>query len=400
MSVARCDFLIVGGGLGGLSAAYVLRDAGLDVVLVDRSLPEADGSLGGFTRFSGAKFSLLPAGQGLAAVAGGIEKLQATIADVLAFCGLSEESAVGSRDVLSDQPIGAQANVRAYKSIVLTPQEVEQLVRRVSAKVGSSIRVIDAGVDELRQVSSGWLACSNGKAIVEARIAIFCGGRTGGELLRRAGAIPQEGKGIDLGVRIEFSDRESLRALRDRGPDAKILIGPTRTFCVNSPGTIFRYGFRQVTIPGGIVADAAERSANFGILTRVRGKEERLGRVMQAIGTARPAEYEAAHLVKGAPFQDKAAILESAYGSEVVGHLQSFAETLGELGLVDWAAEHRIHFPLLDWHWDTFAVGNSHRTSQPNLFVAGDAAGHARGLLQAGVSGWLAALEALADARI
>ncbi|WP_245267580.1 FAD-dependent oxidoreductase [Mesorhizobium sp. WSM1293] len=396
----HCDYLVIGGGLGGLTAANVLAEAGCDVVLVDRSLPEARGALGGFTRFSGAKFSLLPAGQGLAPVAGGLGALRATTQDVLAFCDLADHSAVGSLDLLDDQPIGAQASMRAYQSIVLTPQQVERLVERISGKVGASIRVIDAGIDELRPGPSGWLAFSRGGAIVEGRVAIFCGGRMGGTLLRRAGAMPQEGKGIDLGVRIEFAERESLRALRDRGPDAKILIGPTRTFCLNSPGTIFRYGFRQITIPGGIVADTSERGANFGILTRVQGKEDRLGRVLRALRTVPPAEYEAAPTVKGAPFQDKTAILESAYGFEVVGHLKKFAETLGELGLVDWTSEHRIHFPLLDWHWDTFAVGHSHRTSQPNLFVAGDAAGHARGLLQAGVSGWLAAREALADASL
>jgi phytoene dehydrogenase-like protein len=396
VSVAHGDFLIVGGGLGGLAAAYVLSAAGLDVVLVDRSLPEANRSLGGFTRFSGAKFSLLPAGQGLTAVAGGIEKLRVAIEQVLAFCSLNEHPAVGSSDVLSDQPIGAQASIRAYQSIVLTPQQVAGLVESISTKVSASTRVMDVEIDELRAGPSGWLACSGGKAIAEGRAVIFCGGRRGGTLLRRAG----EGKGIDLGVRIEFEDRESLRALRDRGPDAKILIGPTRTFCLNSPGTIFRYGFNQISIPGGIVADTLVRGANFGILTRVQGKEERLGRVMRALSAVPPSEYEAARAVKGAPFQDKAAILESAYGSEVVDHLKTFAKALGELGLVDWTSEHRIHFPLLDWHWDTFAVGNSHRTSQPNLFVAGDSAGHARGLLQAGVSGWLAAREALVDASL
>ncbi|MER8407568.1 FAD-binding protein [Mesorhizobium sp. M1307] len=400
MSTVHCDFLVVGGGLGGLTAAYVLATAGHTVVLIDRSLPEANRSLGGFTRFSGAKFSLLPAGQGLAPVAGGVEKLHDAIHEVLDFCELGDHPAVGSRDLLDDQPIGTEANIRAYQSIVLTPQQVERLVERISIKVGDLVRVIDAEIDDLRRGSSHWVAFVGGEELVKGRVAVFCGGRMGGTLLRRAGATPQEGKGIDLGVRLEFVERESVRPLRDRGPDAKILIGPTRTFCLNYPGTIFRYAFRDITIPGGIVADPSERNANFGVLTRVQGKDERLDRVLQCLRSMPPTDYETAHLLTGAPFQEKMAILESAYGHEVVGHLNKFAETLGELGLVDWTSEHRVHFPLLDWHWDTFAVGHSHRTSQPNLFVAGDAAGHARGLLQAGVSGWLAAREALADASV
>lgn len=51
--------------------------------------------------------------------------------------------------------------------------------------------------------------------------------------------------------------------------------------------------------------------------------------------------------------------------------------------------------PLLDWHWHTFATPSSHLTSLPGVYALGDSSGHARGLLQASVSGWLAAEEYL-----
>lgn len=400
MSASQCDYLVIGGGLGGLTAAYVLATAGLDVVLIDRSLPEGGRSLGGFTRFSGAKFSLLPAGKGLAPVAGGVENLSEAIRAVLDFCGLGNRVAVGSQNTLEDQPLGAHANIRSYQSIILTPSEVGDLVERVSSRVRPLVRVVDAIVDDLELNALHWVASANGRAIAKARVAIFCGGRMGGTLLRRAGATPQEGKGIDLGVRVEFLERDGARQLRENGPDAKILIGPTRTFCLNYPGTVFRYGFRDITIPGGIVAGPTVPGANFGILTRVVGKDESLVRILRYLRDIPRADYEAVRVVKGPPFQDKMDMLKSAYGSEAAGQLREFGTALGELGLVDWAMEHRIHFPLLDWHWDTFAVGHTHCTDRPNLFVAGDAAGHARGLLQAGVSGWLAAREVLANAGV
>ena len=394
------DYLVLGGGLGGLAAAYVLALAGADVVLIDRSLPEANGALGGFTRFSGAKFSLLPAGQGLVPVAGGVENLQRVIGEVLNFCGLSGHQAIGSRDLLEDKPSAAGTNIRTYQSLVLTPSQIEHTVQLISSRIRRLVRVIDAEVLDIEHHSSRWVALGGNGKIAEGRNAVFAGGRTAGSLLRRAGATPQEGKGVDLGVRVEFLELEGIRSLRERGPDAKILMGRTRTFCLNYPGTVFRYSFRDISIPGGIVADQSEPSGNFGILTRVQGKEEAVARVLNYLRSVPREAYETAHVVRGPPFQDKMPMLQSAYGSEAADHLQKFGETMLEAGFVDWDSEHRIHFPLLDWHWDTFAVGFSHRTDRPNLFVAGDAAGHARGLLQAGVSGWLAAREALADASV
>ena len=199
------DYLVLGGGLGGLAAAYVLALAGADVVLIDRSLPEANGALGGFTRFSGAKFSLLPAGQGLVPVAGGVENLQQVIGEVLNFCGLSGHQAIGSRDLLEDKPSAAGTNIRTYQSLVLTPSQIEHTVQLISSRIRRLVRVIDAEVLDIEHHSSRWVALGGNGKIAEGRNAVFAGGRTAGSLLRRAGATPQEGKGVDLGVRVRVS---------------------------------------------------------------------------------------------------------------------------------------------------------------------------------------------------
>ncbi|MEX0827554.1 MAG: hypothetical protein WD005_01240, partial [Haliea sp.] len=73
--------------------------------------------------------------------------------------------------------------------------------------------------------------------------------------------------------------------------------------------------------------------------------------------------------------------------------LEDFISQLSDASLVDLSLSHRMHFPLIDWHWPTYAKTGSAQTSEPRLYVAGDSAGHARGLLQAAVSGWLAAEE-------
>jgi hypothetical protein len=390
------DHLVVGGGLGGLMAARTLSQAGGAVILIDQSLPEARGALGGFTQFSGAKFSLLPAGQGLIHVAGSVEKLQAATTDVLECLEISHLVGPGQHSPVPDKPLADSAALRVYESIVLTPSAIKVALDALASRLGT-VRIVSAEILRLERIGPDWVAFGAAGEIARARYAIFAGGRTGGSLLSDAGAIPQRGKGLDVGLRIEFSDKNAITGLRRIGADAKVLMGRTRTFCLNHPGRIFRYKYRDISVPGGVVAPDDERSANFGILTRVPHKDEALEAVLRVVRN-RGAAYLNNKVVSGAPFQDKADWIEQAYGEEVACELKAFAEVLGRKGLVNWNADHMIHFPLLDWHWDVFAIGTSHRTSRPGLYIAGDTAGHARGLLQAGISGLLAAQEVLADA--
>ena len=146
------------------------------------------------------------------------------------------------------------------------------------------------------------------------------------------------------------------------------------------------------------MAHRGQPRANVGILTRVTSKQSTIDNVLHRLAGLAQVEYEVAPVVRGIPFQDKLSGLRTAYGEAVAGELQAFAKMLGDTNLVDWDSPYKVHFPLLDWHWDTFAVGGTHRADRPGLYVAGDAAGHARGLLQAGASGWLAAHEMLSDA--
>ena len=210
---------------------------------------------------------------------------------------------------------------------------------------------------------------------IEAGTVFYAGGRLAEDLLVSAGATPTDGKGLDIGVRLEFLDRECLRELRNHGPDAKILSGQCRTFCLNVPGKIFRYPFGEISIPGGVVAESTETSANVGILLRVHDKAQRLREILSKTRGLHAEILCQSNLTRRGPIE-LPALMSRAFTEESSRLIENFCSELSEMGLVDFRKDYRIHLPLLDWHWHTFALPNSHRTTLPNVFALGDSAGH------------------------
>ncbi|ODT84901.1 MAG: hypothetical protein ABS69_01800 [Nitrosomonadales bacterium SCN 54-20] len=389
------DTIIIGGGLAGLIAAKKLSEGDARALLIDDGLTPSSGRLGGFAEFSGAKFSFLPAGQGLIPLAGSYDALVHHTDSVVAMLGLADRLQDARQD--KQVSLGNGFSLRSYESIVLMPNEVRRLLEHLTAQL-STIDIMSTRVVSVQHESDCWTVVTVNGSSWTSRSVLFAGGRTGGDLLIQAGAEPQQGKGLDVGVRIEFADKRGLNGLRSIGPDAKILLDQVRTFCLNSPGHIFRYPFENYTIPGGIVADDSVLSANVGILYRVLEKERILESTKRAILVTENACYADAASSVTTGLGDKLQMTRSAWGASVAEALQNFCERLGKEGLVDWTIDHRVHWPLLDWHWNVFGQPATAETTQPGLFVAGDTAGHARGLLQAAVSGWLAAME-IANAR-
>lgn len=393
-SKRQADVVIVGGGLTGITAALRLAQGGASVVVVDLPLPDAEGRIGGFARFSGAKFSFPPAGMGLLPVAGSRERFDATIDAVLSMLKMDRSMTQPSIDLREQDDL----TLRSYGSIVLTPEEITALLEALSVRLGVAACLIQGRVTHIRPAAQDWLVevCEpTGTQEISTDAVFYAAGRASSDLLLNLGARPVKGKGLDVGIRLEFLDKEALSKLRSLGPDAKILSGDCRTFCLNSPGHIYRYASGGFSIPGGVVASSNVTSANVGILLRVQEKSALLEDI-----TAKATKHEdtlllesnKVHVGRGESF---APVLAEVIGDKVCNEIQRFVNQLHQNGLIDLNSAHRIHMPLIDWHWNTFALPGSHRTTLRNIFALGDSAGHARGLLQACMSGWLAAEEYL-----
>ena len=393
------DVAVIGGGLAGMLATLRLAREGVKVLLIDNTLPQALDSLGGFARFSGAKFSLPPAGMGLVPVAGNLERLNEVILETLVVLGLDGYITSESIDSHSEEVAGFA--YRRYHSILLTPDQIGALLDRLTAEVSKVATVIRGKAVGLSRDGDRWrivLDLSGGESelSIDTKTVFYAAGRLSEGLLLRAGARPLEGKGLDIGVRLEFADKSAINKLRQLGPDAKILRGKCRTFCLNSPGEIYRYPFKSISIPGGVVADGSLAKANVGILLRVGNKEQRLHEIIESASIVHDELLmESMRFRKKSEGVGMPLVLAKVFGVDEIEVLTEFVEELAFLQLIDTNQPHRIHMPLLDWHWHTFASPNSHLTSLPGIFALGDSSGYARGLLQASVSGWLAAEEYL-----
>ena len=387
------DVAVVGGGLAGLTAANKLGIAGKKTILFDRPVEEANGKLGGFAEFSGAKFSLPPAGQGLLPVVGGEGPLRKDMNEALKMLGLLDRVSAASEDVsFSTTPSDLQ--FRRYESIVLLPDEMSDLVTHFGEETEKVCTVVRQRVEAIEN-SDLFLIRTEDCCGYHAKTVLYAGGRAGTELLNNMGAVAQNGKGLDVGIRLEFGDGNALKGLRDLGPDAKIISGRTRTFCLNVPGRIFYYDYNGVKIPGGVVASPDEKSGNVGVLCRLPNKGDELPRILEATRLVQHGHFIVGASPQTGLLADKSTAVREVFGNDVHNEIEAFLELLSSKHLINFRANYSVHFPLIDWHWPVFAVGHTHQTSVEGLFVTGDTSGHARGLLQAAVSGLVSAREIL-----
>lgn len=389
------DLAIVGGGLAGLMAAARAESLGASVALVDAGVPGTPGELGGFAPFSGAKFSLYPAGTGIAPLLGGddalIEGYRRTCQE---FADLGFPQFRITEQELSGEEAEAGRNLayRRYHSIVLSPREMDALLVALSDRLQRT-KVIRAAVISL-DLKSGppfLVALDRGEPVAGRQIIVAVG-RLGAHLLQQAGVPSTKGKGVDVGVRLGFADRAPLAGLRNLGPDAKFMADGVRTFCLNSPGRIFHYPALGCQLPGGIVADLQWPESNVGILCRLPDRDYFLKVLAARVPSGGLSRLQQAG--RGAELGWTAQSRE-LLGEEVVERIDAFVTKLATFGLVDLPQRYDVHYPLLDWHWPVFSLPGRLGTGVPGVLATGDVSGHARGLMQAAVMGTLAAEESL-----
>lgn len=400
-NIIETSVAIIGGGLAGIMVANRLSKERVPIVIIDQSPSNGDSLLGGFARFSGAKFSPLPAGMGLFDLVGDEIKYFGFVQELSDILGLNHKDnlLMLSKKNVTDISLAKGVRFRKYDPKVFTLQEMNNILNKITQFPNSVIH-LNGNCTELVFNGTCWdtfVSNSNGEMdyIIRSHTIFFAGGRIGSTLLKKIGLKPTAYKGIDLGVRIEVPNRSTFSLIQELSQDAKLLYKNCRTFCLNCPGKMYRYAFNDIMIAGGIVADESCPTANIGLLYRTDDKEKNISNIIDAINTLGHKKIYKPHSICGSSFQDVINILKILYGGEVASELNEFKIILEDLNLIDWSSSHIVHIPLLDWYWPVFGTKNGFQTEFPQLFVVGDAAGHARGLFQAALSGWLGAEEYL-----
>lgn len=384
---------VIGGGLAGIFSANEIADTN-SVVLFDENFASSR-LLGGFAAFSGAKFSLPPAGMGLLVPSGGTERFR----DVLRKAVRLLELDISPNEILiTSMPANESTmTLREYRSVVLNTERIDYLLRKLEKETMSKGVLIARS--QVTRISGEQGAFTINFAEREEsgfdRI-IYAAGRACAGLLTNLNAVPNSTRSFDVGFRVQFDSKLAVSGLRQIGPDAKILFRKCRTFCLNSPGEIYQYPFQNLYLPGGVVASESTNTANFAILRRIDDRTA----LAPTIQSTKVFLGDRTHtIIRSATCPGRNAevanALEAMYGISSAEEFIEFSNRLMQDGHVNWFEPHSIYLPLFDWHWDTFAVGATHRTSVPGIYVAGDVSGHARGLLQAAVSGILAGREVL-----
>lgn len=391
---AAYDVTILGGGLAGLMAAIRAEEAGLSTVLVDAGVPGPGSGLGGFAPFSGAKFSMFPAGSGIVPLVGseaGLIEGYSRMCRYFAALGFEQFELEPAQVAGEQSPAGSGLDYRRYHSVLLSPTEMTRFLTALAGRL-TRTRVVRAAATalDLGTGSAFGVRLLDGTTI-RGDALIVAAGRLGAGLLAAAGVPETEGKGIDVGVRLEFDERTSLAALRALGPDAKFMADGVRTFCLNSPGRIFHYPGSGFSLPGGVVAEPDWGRSNVGILCRLKDRTGTLAR----LAACAPAPGSAPLAQPGSSRDlgwtaDSRTLLGAA-----AGLIDAFVARLEDSGAVTLPSRYVVHYPLLDWHWPVFSTQERLGTAVEGVLATGDASGHARGLMQAALTGVLAVEEIL-----
>lgn len=395
MKAQNVELIIIGGGLAGLMAAASAQARGAKTVLIDAGVPGTPGALGGFAPFSGAKFSLAPAGSGLAPLVGGNKELVSRYAAICSeFADLGFEPFRVSQTELEGEEtkLNDALAFRNYHSVLLSPCNMDRLLASLASRLHAT-EIVRSRVSKLEVLEGPpFRVFLEDERTFEGQALVVAAGRLGAALLSEAGVPESRGKGVDVGVRLGFDRKAPLAGLRALGPDAKFIADGVRTFCLNSPGKIFHYPGLGFQLPGGIVAESSWEESNVGILCRLDNRKE----VLTQFAAAAPVADPRALVERGrGPDLGWSPLARRILGKSVIFRLEDFVAKLTASGLVSLPESYDVHYPLFDWHWPVFSRPDRLSTVVPGVVAAGDASGHARGLMQAAVMGVMAVEEAL-----
>ncbi|WP_437278218.1 FAD-dependent protein [Sorangium sp. So ce375] len=454
LNVPRYDLICVGGGPANLALAEELkkrrREASILILELGRDIgsrhcPLASHSLcppcklchavhgiAGAGAYSDGKVSFWPAGSGLLHMAGKLSSVLAlddklrTYYEKLRRDGGTATSCTQSSE-LARSLCSRNLELKGYdvihagsEAIQEFYQEKQRMLQESGVIIQSQSRVTDVAPCEMGGHSVSWTHRGELR-VARASILSLGTGKASGRWLRgildRLG-IERQFTEIEHGVRLEMPHTVTER-LAACHRDAKIKIAASdgsevRTFCLCQRGFVLAaYYDDMTTVSGYSLRDRRSENTNLALLNRIsmpaginpyieflpsiqaQNRRARGGATVQRlcdfIAGAETTEQD----LTANPVRPT---LTSAVPGKVELHLderirRNLVNAIRQIDQVcpGFASPYNLVYgPVLEKCWDKVKL-TSMKTTAPGVYVVGDAAGHARGLVQAAATGLLVA---------
>jgi len=405
------DIAIVGAGPAGLSAAFILASqGGLSVVVLDQgddyNSRIRSHSLGGGDLLRGIGGAGTLAGGKLCGIPASMELWRKTWYALPTFDNFLNESPLtpdvkeiltpGTIRLTDARDVTAKGLIlKSYPSTLLLKNDMQAFVRELysRAKLAGCVIESQQAVTDVRPGTDKYsLQIDNGaRNQVFAKMIIFATGRSSagsvGDLLRRTHArvIPQA---PDLGMRFSIPHSASDLFVT-YGQDIKLKrqIADTtaRTFCVCTGGDSALVNLDGMTYIDGHFTDQLTKNVNVGIVAR-RSK-------VVGYHVARRFAECMGEMLAGKNMTIPEFMHQLPRLSQNVAHgtFQEHVEATGDLlcslveigGITGNLNQCEVVGVTIDRYWPRIETNNCFETHQAGLFVIGDAAGIARGYIQA-----------------
>lgn len=453
-SISHHDVICVGGGPANLALAEDLktRRKGASILVLDlgrsvddRHCPLASHAVcppckvchavhgvAGAGAYSDGKVSFWPAGSGLLSLAGDMETMLALDDRLRSYYRALRRSASAATCAADSLGLGAalraqELELKGYDVIHAGSEAIQEfydekqrLLRACGVTIETASRVTEVAPLEGGGYRVSWMrATAPGTAV--APVLSLGTGKASGQWLRRTLdrlSVEREHTEIEHGIRIEMP-HEVTERLAACHRDAKIKIAAedgseVRTFCLCQRGFVLAaYYDDMTTVSGYSLRDRRSENTNLALLNRIssppgvdpyldslpsiqaQNRRARGGATVQRLcdfmaGVETTAEDLGRNPVRPTLPSAVPGKLELHLDRRIRANLVSAIRKLDRV-CPGFASPHNLVYgPVLEKCWDKVKLA-SMQTTAPGIHVVGDAAGHARGLVQAAATGMLAA---------
>lgn len=453
------DVIIVGAGPAGLLTAYEIdknADSQLKILLVDEGQDHESRyctvlnrapcigcdpchmthGLGGAGLFLNAKLSFYPAGSGLGKLCGGEKnalELYDYAGEVLGELGGFKPNFFASMEKIDEMRNKAEKlgiDFKYYPVKVLSSSKVSSTVQNLKRECKGTIFLFSTkALSIVPEEKNQWtvvLQNQTARYKVTSRFIVLGPGKAGTRWLHQQAEklhLKRERNPIELGVRLEMP-RSVLKSATEVHPDLKLLfntdMGHVRTFCVCDSGIVVICKYAHEVLLGGKCANT--HSTNFALLVRKRlplsidpiqygfsfarriNKATRNGILAQRLGDFKLERPSPSHSISKNkaictvdPSQLTAGNVRDFYSEDVIEGIESALSRMNKFSPGIYDDSNLLYAPEIELCWDKFNLDSNMRTNLEGLYIVGDVCGHARGIMQAAITGILAGRGILED---